>query len=680
MGGVTGLVQFNSTSHMATVNISGAGSCGSLNFSLSKFPVMYGHHGQPCSEANVGLGVFTFSADPSSNINVSRLFEQNSNLDDFSLTLHTCNGTQVCTVVSQGQTRSTFQARFTGPVAGNVYIRLNAGDTDPRLLADLVTIGDVNASRANVTLFASVSSAASCSDLLQSSALSSLTSLGVVAAGTPLQPEKSRLDLSSFSTNSSFLLIRMGSSNQCAQIYSVAEKRLSAVVNMRGIRGRFSFRQASPFDVTELRVNLTNLQSKVGPYHVHLFPVPSVRSPPSSMCSNDNVGGHLNPFGVDTSDPAYPRVPGSTHDRYEVGDLSNKHMSLAGRNEVDATFMDFNLPLFGRNSIVGRSVVIHETDGARYVCASIGYPGEVVVARATFRSPVVGEIRFTQLSNNPLSDVSIFVDLSHGDPNSSSTQNHNWHVHLYPISSERDDDARRCSSAGGHWNAFSVDTADSSYRLHCGPTSPLSCEVGDMSSKHSTINLSPQVGTVKAKSFFSDVTAWLSGSGITGRSVVIHQAERGGPRIACANITMVRVPTASLGSWFGPGMSDGQVRFSQAVPQGPTTINVSLLNLDSMAGGYHVHLLPIIPGSSEPCSNANIRGHFNPLAWNVSNSPSPGAGTVDQYEIGDISGKFGMLTGLNQSQAVYMDPAMPLSGPYSIVGRSVVVHYSNGSR
>ncbi|XP_070839239.1 uncharacterized protein cusr [Chaetodon trifascialis] len=676
MGGVTGQVQFDSTSKTASVNVSGAGSCGSLNFSLSEFPVMYGHYAQPCSEANIGTSVFTFTADPT--VNVSRLFEQSSNLDDFSLTLQTCNGTKVCTVISQGRTLLTYQARFTGPIAGNVYIRLNTGQTNPRLLADLVTIGQVNALQTNITLFGSMSSAASCDVLLGSLDPSALTQLGVVKVGTPLQPEKSRLDLTSFNMNNGFLLIRMGSSYKCAQIYVVPEKQVSAVVNMKGIKGYFSFRQASPFDVTELRVNLTNLQSRVGPYHVHNFPVPSVRSPPSSMCSNDNVGGHWNPFGLNTDDLSYPKVPGSTHDMYEIGDLSGKHMSLAGKDEVDMVFKDFNLPLFGQNSIVGRSVVIHKTDGARYVCGSISYPGEVTVARARFQSPVVGEMWFTQLKNNPLSDISIFTDLSYGQPTATPTKNHNWHVHSYPISSERDDDEGRCSTTGGHWNPFDISTEDSSYALHCSPSSPLSCEVGDLTGKHSTINLVPRVGGVEAKNFYTDVTSWLSG--FIGRSVVIHQADRGGPRIACANVTMVRVPKASLGSWFGHGMPSGQVQFSQAVPQGPTTINVSLMNLDSLAGGYHVHILPIQPGSLDPCSNANILGHYNPLAWNVSNNPAPGAGTVDQYEIGDISGKFGMLNGLSQSQALYMDPGMPLTGPYSIVGRSLVVHYSNGSR
>ncbi|XP_054897065.1 uncharacterized protein LOC129366945 [Poeciliopsis prolifica] len=169
-------------------------------------------------------------------------------------------------------------------------------------------------------------------------------------------------------------------------------------------------------------------------------------------------------------------------------------------------------------------------------------------------------------------------------------------------------------------------------------------------------------------------------SGIIGRSVVIHEAEKGGPRIACANVTKMRVPAAMSGNWLGPGSSSGQVKFSQDVPQGPTGVKVSLKNLQSLAGGYHVHILSIIVGSIDPCSNANILGHFNPLAWNTSSSPSPGEGTVDQYEIGDISGKFGMLTGQNEFEAIYMDPNMPLTGPYSIMGRSVVIHYTNGSR
>uniref|UniRef100_A0A672TCA5 Superoxide dismutase copper/zinc binding domain-containing protein n=1 Tax=Sinocyclocheilus grahami TaxID=75366 RepID=A0A672TCA5_SINGR len=118
-----------------------------------------------------------------------------------------------------------------------------------------------------------------------------------------------------------------------------------------------------------------------------------------------------------------------------------------------------------------------------------------------------------------------------------------------------------------------------------------------------------------------------------------------------------------------------QVRFSQVSPQGPTILNISFTGLNARAGGYHIHILPI-KSAQEPCSDTNIMGHFNPFSVNTASSPAPRNGTVDQYEIGDISGKFGGLTGQNNFQNQDMDGNMPLSGPNSIIGRSLVIHYT----
>ncbi|XP_076841235.1 uncharacterized protein cusr [Brachyhypopomus gauderio] len=449
---------------------------------------------------------------------------------------------------------------------------------------------------------------------------------------------------------------------------------------MQGVKGYITFHQPSPFDLTTVTLNLTGLDRRIGPYHVHLFPTPEMRSPPQSACSNNNVGGHWNPFGIDTQASVYPPSLNSTHDFYEVGDLSSKHGSLVNMSDFQGSFTDWNLPLFGQNSIVGRSVVLHQPNGTRFACASIGYPGDVITARAVFQSPVVGSVLFTQLKGDPYSDVSVFLDLSYGHPSMPATQKHHWHIHKYPISTETDTDEFRCVSTTGHWNPFGINTSVSSYKLNCRPDCPFACEVGDLSSKHSLLNLGTGTGMFDSKRFFTDTTSWMSGTdSMIGRSVVIHGPDEASVRIACANLTQVRFPSAMSGPWQGAGSAVGRIHFYQTSPQGPTNLQISLERLGAIAAGYHVHILPVVRGV-DACTDKNIMGHFNPYAVNTSQSPAPGIGTVDQYETGDISGKFGYLTDQDQVQNHYIDGNMPLNGPNSIIGRSLVIHYRNGSR
>ncbi|XP_066510371.1 uncharacterized protein [Hoplias malabaricus] len=683
MAGVTGSVWFDSTLQTASVNLTGtsAKKCGSFNISVTEFPVMYGHMAQPCEKANIGESIFTFSVDnPDSVVNISGIFEQKSNLEALSLLVETCNGVKACAGLLANSTVSTWQARFFKTVAGNIYLRQVSGKQRSILLADLVSVDQTDSPVANVSVFLSKSSATSCESLLGGLELSGLKTLGQLKAGSPLEPVKSRLEIISFGAGFNFALINHSSGYSCAELRTLETKVVRAHVDMRGIRGHLTFCQPSPFDLTILIVNLTNLNGRVGPYHVHMFPTSQLRSPSERTCTNDNLGGHWNPFGVNTQASVYPPPLGSTHDSYEVGDLSSRHGSLVNASVFQASFTDWNLPLFGKNSIVGRSVVLHQPNGTRFACTNIGYPGEVITARAIFQSPVVGYILFTQLSGNPYSDVSVFLDLCYGQPFTSATQNHHWHIHSYPISTETDYDKGRCQSTGGHWNPYQINTNLSSYKVFCRPECPFTCEVGDLSNKHRLLNLSAGIGKLANKYFFTDTTSWLSGLGaMIGRSVVIHGPDEAGDRIACANLTLLRFPTAQSGSWQGPGSSRGQVHFFQSSPQGFTNLHISLNGLEGRAAGYHVHLLPLKTGA-EACSNENIMGHFNPYAVNISLSPAPGNGSVDQYEIGDISGKFGFLTNLTEFQNYYMDSNMPLSGPNSIVGRSLVIHYKNGSR
>lgn len=76
-----------------------------------------------------------------------------------------------------------------------------------------------------------------------------------------------------------------------------------------------------------------------------------------------------------------------TDDEYEIGDLSGKYGSFLNFTSYSEEHMDYNLPLFGRNSIQGRSVVIHklkiEDKTARWVCNNIKLEGAAYVMKAS---------------------------------------------------------------------------------------------------------------------------------------------------------------------------------------------------------------------------------------------------------------------------------------------------------
>lgn len=80
---------------------------------------------------------------------------------------------------------------------------------------------------------------------------------------------------------------------------------------------------------------------------------------------------------------------------------------MATATDWNQQYTDMFLPLFGRNSIVGRSVVIHYQNGQRFICATIGYPGPVTVAQAAFSGSVFGKLGwiFVQSHNRKCHDT-----------------------------------------------------------------------------------------------------------------------------------------------------------------------------------------------------------------------------------------------------------------------------------
>ena len=467
----------------------------------------------------------------------------------------------------------------------------------------------------------------------------------------------------------------------CAKIADIEPRNAKANFMHDGISGEISFFQQSPFHPVESTVDLKGLEEGAGGYHVHEFPKPPKLGEEDQPCLR--TAGHYNPFNVDKS--VSPPSGTSSYDKYEVGDLSGKYGSFKGMERVHERHIDPNLSLFGQLSIVGRSVVIHHNPiPHRWVCANIETDKKTITAEATFTYPIAGRIVFRQEDDNPNSDTSIFVEsLLYSDGTKNDTQNHPWHVHVDVPGKDYFNWTGRCLSAGRHYNPYGVSTEDNLYNDCRNEHIPLKCELGDLANKHKGLAVTGKKRAIKnSRKFFTDVNLPLSGpDSIIGHSIVIHDEHapvHRGNRMACTGIYRQYRHKAVATKWFGNGIQpppvNGKLEFIQDTKWGMTHSLVDLHGMKGEANSYHVHMIPVQDHLEFPCTGDAVGGHFNPYKFDASESPKPSQGTPDQYEMGDLSGKYGMLEQKMDMRGIYNDTNLPLYGLNSIVGRSIVVH------
>ena len=434
--------------------------------------------------------------------------------------------------------------------------------------------------------------------------------------------------------------------------------------SQRNISGNITFSQSTPSSPTIISISLFGLDQFVNetyPWHVHEYPFTSALSSP---CSSSNVGGHYDPLGANNG-ISYNCA--SDMSLCEIGDLSGKFGPL-NSTTTTLSLTDNTLSLYGQYSIIGRSVVIHRSDGSRYVCANIGYPdnGEMIINYVPLRgTSIIGNIYLQQYSSN---GTSVYAKLLISVRFSTD---HNWHVHEQPIQ------ASVCTSAAGHYNPRTVNTSNPNYATLCNGNSPLQCEVGDLSGKGGKMDFNEY----REQLLYTDTDlpiSLINDISIANRSIVIHDANMSSTRIACGNLIPVK-PRKATAKFSGEGGVTGTIKFIQTSRFSHTKVLVKLTGLQGLADGYHVHETPVGKGivGSERCSSKYTGGHWNPR--NVTYSSAVPV-TSDHYEVGDLSGKFGSLSNMMALDEEYADMNLPLYGTDSIIGRSIVIHFQNSSR
>ncbi|XP_011064042.1 PREDICTED: uncharacterized protein LOC105151814, partial [Acromyrmex echinatior] len=207
------------------------------------------------------------------------------------------------------------------------------------------------------------------------------------------------------------------------------------------------------------------------------------------------------------------------------------------------------------------------------------------------------------------------------------------------------------------------------------------CRLGDLT-RHGTLEIAGRKANASklTRRLFTDTMLSLSGShSLFGKSLVIyddHGPVARGNRLACTIIGGVYRRKAVVRNWFGNGEQislRGKLELWQQTEYDITNVEVSLEGLDGKMSGYHIHTASVEYGLEFPCEETSLYESWNPLDIN-NDIPAVEEGTLDQYKMGDLSGKFGTLDNKKRYTITYNDTMLPLFGPRSILGRSIVIH------
>lgn len=327
----------------------------------------------------------------------------------------------------------------------------------------------------------------------------------------------------------------------CSPIQQINPRKTLVKFNEDHLNGQVIFSQESPIDPTLVDIEL-KINKYAYSYGIDELPSISRTAEAHKICPNIN-NIIFNPTNIS---PFLVPIEGlGTSDQYAIGDLSGKYGNLLQKSDEKISTVDFNLPLFGSKSILGRALVFYSPNGTTIACSNLELTDtETVVAFATFDKPIQGQIIFKQPKNRCNDDTSIYFEISRSGENENTTYNHEWAIHRNPIFTDNNWSTSSCSQTDQMFNPYNK-TIDAIYKRDCTSTNVLTCAIGDLSRKLSTIEIVPykinENGDVNLKKFyFIDTHLPLCGpNSIIGKSIKINQNNFDqNEALACTNIVL----------------------------------------------------------------------------------------------------------------------------------------------
>ena len=247
----------------------------------------------------------------------------------------------------------------------------------------------------------------------------------------------------------------------------MAERRISARATISAV-----ISQASPFHPTSIKLEMKELKREYGSYKIHELFVPT-RDPYKcdSIGSVYDVRDQTNPTGLPKEPARFTQI----HSNYAVGDLSTRHDGLSAFDEIETTYHDFNLPLLGKNSVIGRSLAFYHANGQIISCHNLTRADDVQRVYTATLSDRTHNVTFLfrqdgadEHAPTTVSVRSVVHDVFAGNKSIErgvESRQHEYGVHLFS--------SNDCDRVGGHFRDVVSPCSNGEQR----------CEIGALSKK-----------------------------------------------------------------------------------------------------------------------------------------------------------------------------------------------------
>ena len=215
------------------------------------------------------------------------------------------------------------------------------------------------------------------------------------------------------------------------------------------------------------------------------------------------------------------------------------------------------------------------------------------------------------------------------------------------------------------------------YNTKCTPSSQRRCYIGDLTSKCGPLEYDE--ANMRIKHFCTDEQLGVIPlEDILKLSIAINETDNSRILVCSKFIRVVPEVSTAYFQVYGTDLQ-GHFYFYQTDPHEPTYVQIHLVGLDGNGGSLQIRDKPCVENDNGLCTDCtNLGGVFEPRPDQQFLAPGDSGLTGDQALLGELRHKWESVAGEDHYRTNQRSSYIPLFGPFSVNGHSLVLNMANG--